>query len=275
MTAEVAAATGYGLMLLVGSVLGMVVWHRRHETPGRWGKRSRRLVRRSLSAADALLVGLVVLSMILLAGIVLHLMGAVDEELSPRVVMVQSVAVHWTVLLVVLLVVRARRTTLRRVFGMHRGRTGDDIRQGALAYLVMLPVVFVYSLVYRLMLDTLGVDLELQDVAQVLTGDAAPAVRTYLLFLGVFLGPIAEEFLFRGILFPVLARRMGTLVSMLLVSALFAGIHLHVPSLLPLFVLSVSLCIGYVYIGSIIVPVVMHMLFNAVNLALAFMVQNT
>lgn len=275
MTAETAVGAGYGLLLLVGSVLGIAAWNRQREAPRRWGKRSRRLIRRALPGADALLVTMIVLSMILVAGIVLHLMGVVDQEMSPRVVIVQSVAVHWTILLVVLLVVRVRGTSLRRVFGVHRGRTAGDIRQGTLAYLILLPAVFVLSLVYRLLLDSLGFDLELQEVAQVLTGDAAPAVRAYLLFLGVFLGPLAEEILFRGILFPVLARRMGALGAMLLVSGLFAGIHLHVPSLLPLFVLSMSLCVGYVYIGSIVVPVVMHMLFNAVNLALAFLVLNT
>jgi membrane protease YdiL (CAAX protease family) len=46
----------------------------------------------------------------------------------------------------------------------------------------------------------------------------------------------------------------------------------HLPSLLPLFVLSMWLCLGYAYGGSIVVPVVMHMLFNAVNLVLVFTV---
>jgi uncharacterized protein len=42
---------------------------------------------------------------------------------------------------------------------------------------------------------------------------------------GVFIAPLAEEVLFRGLLFPALTRRTGALASMLVTSLLFGVVH--------------------------------------------------
>jgi uncharacterized protein len=46
-----------------------------------------------------------------------------------------------------------------------------------------------------------------------------------LSIFGVFFAPFAEEVLFRGLLFPALARRSGALFSLLVTSVLFGAIH--------------------------------------------------
>lgn len=42
---------------------------------------------------------------------------------------------------------------------------------------------------------------------------------------GVFIAPVAEEVLFRGLLFPALARRAGAVGALLVTSALFGAVH--------------------------------------------------
>ncbi len=42
---------------------------------------------------------------------------------------------------------------------------------------------------------------------------------------GVLIAPFAEEVLFRGLLFPALARRTGALLSLTVTSVLFGAIH--------------------------------------------------
>jgi membrane protease YdiL (CAAX protease family) len=44
-------------------------------------------------------------------------------------------------------------------------------------------------------------------------------------FFGVLIAPFAEELLFRGLLFPALARRAGAVVSLVLTSLLFGAVH--------------------------------------------------
>ena len=47
-------------------------------------------------------------------------------------------------------------------------------------------------------------------------------------------------------------------------SAAFALSHLHAPSFVPLFVLSIGLGLAYEWTGSLLAPVTMHALFNTI-----------
>jgi membrane protease YdiL (CAAX protease family) len=57
---------------------------------------------------------------------------------------------------------------------------------------------------------------------------------------------------------------------MLIVSAIFALSHAHLPSLVPLFALAIGLALAYELTGSLLVPIGMHALFNAVMVAKLF-----
>jgi membrane protease YdiL (CAAX protease family) len=94
-----------------------------------------------------------------------------------------------------------------------------------------------------------------------------------MLILAAVLAPVFEECLFRGILLPLLARRLGTGAAVLLSSVAFASIHFHLPSLVPLCVVAVGFSLGYLYAGSLWVPIVMHALFNGVNLSLLLLIR--
>jgi len=92
--------------------------------------------------------------------------------------------------------------------------------------------------------------------------------RTAVFFIAIVGAPVFEEIVFRGILFPWLARRTGFWPGVVVVSALFAALHLHLPSLLPLFLLSAMFCVAYARTRSLWVPIGMHALFNAVSVLL-------
>ena len=82
------------------------------------------------------------------------------------------------------------------------------------------------------------------------------------------MAPIAEEALFRGILLPLLVRRFGATIGLGLVALGFAALHGDAGSFPGLAVLSVALSLAYARTGTILVPMAMHALFNAANLAL-------
>jgi membrane protease YdiL (CAAX protease family) len=93
--------------------------------------------------------------------------------------------------------------------------------------------------------------------------------------VAVTLGPFVEELLFRGIALPLLARYTSTHWAVFLVSATFAVLHFHVPSFVPLFVIALAFSYAYLYTGSILVPVIMHALFNGVSLVNALLMGNS
>jgi membrane protease YdiL (CAAX protease family) len=91
-----------------------------------------------------------------------------------------------------------------------------------------------------------------------------------ILFAGVIVAPICEEFLFRGFFYGVWKRYLGPFGAGFLACALFAAFHASVPALAGLFVLAICLNLAYERTGSLLVPIGMHALFNLVNLVVLF-----
>lgn len=87
-----------------------------------------------------------------------------------------------------------------------------------------------------------------------------------VVFAGAIMAPIAEELYFRGYVFRTYLQTKGPWVAYGATSLLFATLHLNLPALLPILVLSVLLCLAYRKTGSIIPSVVGH----AVNNTTAF-----
>jgi membrane protease YdiL (CAAX protease family) len=89
--------------------------------------------------------------------------------------------------------------------------------------------------------------------------------------LAIVIAPFAEEFIFRFFLYGVLKRYFGRGIGLILNALLFGAVHVHLPSLGPLFVLGSCFTLAYEWTGSILVSMTMHALFNFISLsALAF-----
>jgi uncharacterized protein len=84
-----------------------------------------------------------------------------------------------------------------------------------------------------------------------------------VLFAGGIVAPIAEELYFRGFVFRSYLSTRGPLVAYGATSALFATLHLNLPALVPILVLSLILCLAYRRTGSIIPSIVGHALNNS------------
>lgn len=92
-----------------------------------------------------------------------------------------------------------------------------------------------------------------------------------ILYFGLFaivIAPVAEEFIFRGMLFPFIRQLGFPKLAWFGVSALFALIHMNLPTFVPLFVFALALTWLYEKTGNLLVPVAAHALFNATNFAL-------
>ncbi len=78
--------------------------------------------------------------------------------------------------------------------------------------------------------------------------------------------PVAEEMLFRGVIYGVAKRYGGMFAALIFNAAFFAFVHGHLPAIGGLFVLAICLTLAYEYSGSLYVPIAMHATFNALNL---------
>jgi membrane protease YdiL (CAAX protease family) len=165
---------------------------------------------------------------------------------------------------------RSRAKGWSEDFGMARKRL-KLLPLSFLIYLAVLPLIGLISLLYqKILVQLLGNEVEIQAIAQLIS-DSNSWVKAGYIALAVVAAPLYEEIIFRGVLFPMAARRIGLPGSILAISAVFALLHLHLPSLMPLFLLSIVLCLTYWRTGSLWTSIGLHALFNgATVLALAF-----
>lgn len=85
----------------------------------------------------------------------------------------------------------------------------------------------------------------------------------------VFIAPIVGEFVFRGFLLQRFAAKWGTSIAMVVVALLFACLH---ADFLGAVVFSIVLSIVYIRTKSLLMPIAIHMLNNALVLSSSFLV---
>jgi membrane protease YdiL (CAAX protease family) len=100
------------------------------------------------------------------------------------------------------------------------------------------------------------------------SGASSRASAIYLGFFAVVLAPVAEEFIFRGVLFPFIKQLGFPKIAWIGVSLLFALVHATPSIFIPLFVLALALTWLYEKTNTLLAPIFAHALFNAVGLVL-------
>jgi membrane protease YdiL (CAAX protease family) len=186
-----------------------------------------------------------------------------DEQLAAARLAV--VILIYTLLLLLLSALnRKRGMTWEEGFGMGPGQL-RLLRLSPVLYLAAIPFLMIVTQGYHwVLVRWLDMELTLQDAAQAITQERSWLESGYIL-VTIVAAPVYEELVFRGILFPYLARCIGVTGGVVAVSTAFALIHFHIPSILPLFLLSVVLCLAYWRTGSLWVSIGIHAIFNAIG----------
>lgn len=262
----------YGALVLAGLIVNIVLALRWRRRPLPVRAAMGRLLDRPWQGSDAtLMVALLAagfITAICLRGLWLNWTEPLVLAPASRLVLLQSVLFHVLGLIVLVTLMRRRRLSWAGAFGIRIGNLPGDLIKGLILLLASLPALLVLTLAFHFALHLLGYRPSLQEVAFVMAEENQRWMRIYFVVLAVGIAPIFEEILFRGMLLPVLARRYGGWAAMLVTSFLFAVIHGHLPSFLTLFVLSGALSLAYIFSGSLVVPIAMHAIFNAITTAI-------
>jgi membrane protease YdiL (CAAX protease family) len=154
--------------------------------------------------------------------------------------------------------------------------SASQLGLGVLAILVLFPIVNATGLVsadvYQLIKSEPPPKIS-HTTLQTLTSNRHDTWAWVQIGCAVLLAPIVEEIIYRYFLQNALAGVLGRAwLAIVIGSALFAAAHVGAVPLqaLPmLFVLGLGLGVAVQRTGSLAVPIVMHMVFNAANVALA------
>jgi membrane protease YdiL (CAAX protease family) len=153
-------------------------------------------------------------------------------------------------------------------FSTHASEVKRALAWGGLGILVALPAAFLLGKAAELVLLRLGMAPEVQLAVKMLQ-QKPPLGHLVVYGAGaIVLAPVAEEMLFRGILYPTLKQSGYPQMALWGSSLLFASTHMNLMAFVPLTFLALVLAWLYEKTATLLTPIVTHVLFNAVNFAL-------
>lgn len=183
----------------------------------------------------------------------------------------ESAVMFGIIVLVIALFLSWRKLPIGALFGLAPERKGRLLGKAVLYCLASYPLVLLTMVITQ---SWLGNDGSPQTIIKffeeaLLEGRGSEIIAT--VFTAAVVAPVVEEFIFRGYFYGTFRHYIGPLGAMVVTSLLFAAIHLNLLALPGLFVLALCFSLAYEATGSLLVPIVMHAIFNASNLVFVFL----
>ena len=146
--------------------------------------------------------------------------------------------------------------------------------RSALAYLGFIPFLFLLSYIGFLLCSSLGIDPEPHQLIALLKQEQPWWYAGYLLVIAVFIAPVFEEILFRGVFYQWLKKKWGLPGAVVLSSGFFSLLHFNAVQFLPVMGLGMLLCFIFEYTGSLLPAIMIHILNNGVFLGLFLLLKS-
>lgn len=198
-----------------------------------------------------------------LAALALGLVGRAPEERTPLDILIVTLAGGAALLLVVALLGGRVLRLAPRDLGLRRP-TLAEIRFAMSAALGLWLLSILANLVSIRVFGPSPQSLVLSFGAH-----RGPDALALDLLTGAVAAPLAEEVLYRGLIFAGLAQRLPFAAAASVSALLFALVH-GIGVLVPIFVLGFGLAWVYRRTGTLWAPIVTHAVVNAVSLAILF-----
>ncbi len=154
---------------------------------------------------------------------------------------------------------------------------GKDCLVGLMGYLATLPLFFIVLFVLLVLAALFSYEPPPHPLVEVFVQEDKknPLLIGYSIFLACVIGPIVEEFFFRGFAYPALKKRWGIWPAMIFTSAVFAWTHNSSFAFWPIFVLGMVLTYLYERRGSLLSSIAMHVTHNTLFILIFFLMKRT
>jgi|GEM_PF-6730505 len=149
--------------------------------------------------------------------------------------------------------------------------SGRTIGYSIFIFFFSLPLLFLASYLWGMLIQRLGYSIEANPALYILMAVFEGKINGYVFHLAILLAvvvaPIAEEFIFRVMLYSAFKKHLGCAVSSLCTSFIFALLHPQAISFAPVFLLSLFLCYLYEQTASFGAVALMHAVHNGFQIA--------
>ena len=211
----------------------------------------------------SLCLGVTIVGLLQKAGFV-----AFQPPAGPGAVLLGTLAFQGAAWVLILIFLRQHHVNWRDAFGFRGPRLNRAWFLAVLVVCAILPVAWLLQSASMHALTKIGFQPENETAVMVLANAKEWWLCAYLGVFTVVIAPVAEEFIFRGMLYPLVKQRGRPRLAWLGISFLFALIHWDAATFVPLFALALALTWLYEYTDNLLAPIAAHALFNAVNFVL-------
>ena len=164
--------------------------------------------------------------------------------------------------------------SLAAAFGFNRKNTGRCLLLGLATGLGLVLIASAFAWISSLLIQAFGDQVEPQKLVTLIAEESAKQenIGTLIFFvvMAVAVAPIAEEILFRGILYPAIKQIGYPRVAAIGTALLFALFHVNLLTFASLTVVALGLIALYEFTDNLLAPITAHAVFNASNLIMLF-----
>jgi membrane protease YdiL (CAAX protease family) len=208
------------------------------------------------------------MSLLLVLLLISQSLAGLLGQKSQTIKLVQTQA-NVMLMLLVIVVLGVQLTKNRETangLGFTTDRWRQQVRAGAIGFIAtVLPVVIC-------LVATIGMreDSSEHPLLQAIKKEGSAEIVIWIWVSAVLMAPILEELVYRVVLQTWLQHLIGPRQALIVVAAVFAAVH-RLPDAIPLFPLALILGFMYQQRRRFLEIVIVHALFNAVNLSLALL----
>jgi membrane protease YdiL (CAAX protease family) len=171
-------------------------------------------------------------------------------------------------LLVVHLLLQSHEAPWRAFLGIDATRLRQHVLLGLMVGIGVVPVLLGVNRLCYLALTVIS-----EEPVQQITVQIAQDLRGWIRRItfgiaAITLAPMAEEFVFRGVLYPAIRQRGWPRLALFGTAFLFALIHGNTMTFVPLFIFALILVWLVERTGGLVAPTIAHAVFNALNFVL-------
>jgi membrane protease YdiL (CAAX protease family) len=160
-----------------------------------------------------------------------------------------------------------------RRLGLSTRSIPASVGTGLRGYVTAFPWIFLALFLVAETALRLGWRPPVEPIQELVFIEQRPEVLGLTVVLACVVGPLAEELFFRGLVYPVVRRKLSPVMAMVVSGAAFAALHTNLVGFLPILLLGCLLAYLYERTGSLVAPLSVHILHNTLLMSLALTVK--
>ena len=177
------------------------------------------------------------------------------------------------VILIILAFAAGKRGSVWRTLGFSDRQLLPSVMVALRGYVAVFPWLFLLLFFTVEAARHFGWTPPVEPIQELIFEEQNPHVLALTVLLACVIGPIGEELFFRGVLYTAIRQRTSRMVAMLVSATAFSLIHTNVLGFLPILALGCLMADLYERTGSLISPLVVHILHNTFLMSLALVVR--